>query len=195
MKRDRKPGPSGAEPPDRSDSALWRAVTEDVKPLTRREGRRPTTPEAVPAKPVPPEMPNARAAKRVAGPAGAPVQPAAKPTPELAPGQRAGVDRRTAERLRKGRLPIEGRLDLHGLTREAAYEAVNRFIISAHAARKRCVLIVTGKGRGILQSETPRWLNHARLRDKIVSIETARPQDGGGGALYILLKRHRETSR
>lgn len=124
-----------------------------------------------------------------------PTVPAAKPeAPGAAPlqvGAAAGVDRRTTDRLRRGRMAIEGRLDLHGHSQESAHRALNAFIHAAHDQGKRCVLVVTGKGKGILQSGVPRWLNEPDLRRKVLSIEYAQQKDGGTGALYVLLRRHR----
>ncbi|MEQ8964543.1 MAG: Smr/MutS family protein, partial [Azospirillaceae bacterium] len=128
--------------------------------------------------------------------------------PPLSPGRAAGVDRRTADRLRKGRLAVEASLDLHGMTQAAAHGALRRFIGDSHARGRRMVLVVTGKGgpeapgsrrhggppegRGVLRARVPEWLNAPDLRDKILAIETAQARHGGTGALYVLLKRRRE---
>jgi DNA-nicking Smr family endonuclease len=69
-------------------------------------------------------------------------------------------------------------------------------VVRAQGAGKRAVLIITGKGlrgegTGILRAAVPRWLNEAKLRALILSIAPAAPKDGGGGALYVLLKRQR----
>ncbi len=105
------------------------------------------------------------------------------------------VDRRTAERLKRGQMPVEATLDLHGHTQIEAHGELNRFLAAAHTAGRRCVLIVTGKGAGqsggILRAEVPKWLNEAPNRARIVAFAGARPQHGGGGALYVLLRRRR----
>ena len=121
-----------------------------------------------------------------------PEKPAAPPpAPELRHGSAVGLDRRQAERFKRGKMAIEGRLDLHGMTRQGAHVALRRFILGAVAADKRCVLVITGKGRGVLREEVPRWLNEPGLRDAVLSFAYARPADGGEGALYVLLKRRR----
>ena len=89
-------------------------------------------------------------------------------------------------------MEIEGRLDLHGMSREAAHRATLGFVSGARLSGKRCILIVTGKGKGILQTELPRWLNMPPIREQILSFTHARPQDGGSGAVYVLLKRDRK---
>jgi DNA-nicking Smr family endonuclease len=106
------------------------------------------------------------------------------------------MDRRQAERFKRGKMSIEGRLDLHGMTRAAAHGALRRFLLGAAAADKRCVLVITGKGRaspqgGVLREEVPRWLNEPGLRDKVLSFDYSQQSDGGTGALYVLLKRRR----
>jgi DNA-nicking Smr family endonuclease len=116
--------------------------------------------------------------------------------PDISHGRAAGIDRRSAERLRRGRLPIEGRLDLHGMTQAAAVERLAEFIARSEAAGKRCVLVITGKGLasgGVLRDQVPRWLNLPPNRARVLAFDYARPQDGGSGALYVLLKRRRPT--
>lgn len=124
--------------------------------------------------------------------------------PPLYLGQTTGLDKRTSERLDRGRLPIEARLDLHGMVQSAAHGALTYFIMTAHADGKRCVLVITGKGErsrnditdmhekgGVLRRAVPQWLNEAGLRSKILKFTYAQPKDGGEGALYILLRRKR----
>ena len=116
--------------------------------------------------------------------------------PKQAPG--AGLDRRTDERLRKGQMKIEGRLDLHGLNQGEAHEALQAFIKRAHRAGKRCVLIITGKGArspeagGVLRRRVPGWLATPPLNALILKTYVAKPKDGGDGALYVLLRRQRD---
>lgn len=114
------------------------------------------------------------------------------------------TDHRTSQRLKRGKFPIEGRLDLHGKTQNEAYDSLLNFIPSAYHQGKRCVLIITGKGGrqesgaslltskiGILKQKTPEWLTTPPLNAYVLKIETARPNHGGEGALYVLLRRER----
>jgi DNA-nicking Smr family endonuclease len=106
----------------------------------------------------------------------------------------AGVDRATAERVKRGRRPIEARLDLHGMTQAEAHSALARFVSGSSAAGRRCVLVITGHGRfsgGILKQAVPRWLNEPGMRRHLLAIAPAQPQHGGAGALYVLLRRMR----
>lgn len=133
----------------------------------------------------------------------------AAPKPREEPldhGKTVGIDRRTAQRFLRGRMVIDSRLDLHGMTRERAHKRLVSHLLRAHDLSHRCILVITGKGSrtqntseyigvdsppGILRNEVPHWLNMAPLRDIVLSFSHAKPWDGGEGALYILLKRHR----
>ena len=118
-------------------------------------------------------------------------------TPALAPGRSAGVDKRLAERLKRGQLAIESVLDLHGQTQDEAHRQLDAFLAAAAHAGRRCVLVITGKGAwreaaGVLREMVPRWLNEAPNRARVLAIAHAQPRHGGAGALYVLLKRRRE---
>lgn len=176
-------------PPPPPDAALWAEATRDVKPLRRRTA--PAPPAKTQATKPPPE-PRPKVPRPPAKPSPKPAKPL--PLDSAAP---AGLDRRSAERLRRGQVPIEAKLDLHGMTQARAHAALERFIAGAVASGLRCVLLVTGKGRtqeegGVLKRQVPRWLNEPAFRPHVLAIATARPNHGGEGALYLLLKRRRE---
>ncbi|HJT13011.1 MAG TPA: Smr/MutS family protein [Dongiaceae bacterium] len=180
---------------------LWRHVAQTVRPVKSK--RRPAAlKEAAPSAPP--------AKVKAANPA-APAAPPAKPQPPapakphaLTHGLSHGIDRRQAERFRKGKLAIEGKIDLHGRTQQDAHDDLLAFVRRAHAAGKRNVLVVTGKGMttsqrkptgtGILRQAVPRWLNEPAFRALVLAFDYAEPQHGGEGALYVLLKRVREKT-
>lgn len=181
MASGRKPAPEDVE--------LWRRVAETVKPLRRRQPA-PAFPP-LPAKPRTTE-PAPRAIARV--PAPRPAGPAhQRPAPELKAGHAPGVDRSTHDKLKRGQLPIDAKLDLHGMDRDSAHRALNGFLERSHANGRRCVLVVTGKS-GVLKSDTPRWLNEQPNRARIIAVAQTQPRHGGGGALYVLLKRQRGSA-
>jgi DNA-nicking Smr family endonuclease len=173
---------------------LWRHVAQTARPIKSK--RRVAAPKA--------ETPDASAPKakalKPAAPAAAPPKP--KPTAPAKPhaqthGLSHGIDRRQAERFRKGKLPIDGKFDLHGRTQQDAHDDLLAFLRGAHSAGKRTVLVVTGKGMttsktGILRQAVPRWLNEPAFRHLVLAFDYAEPQHGGEGALYVLLKRVRE---
>ncbi|MHC8491489.1 Smr/MutS family protein [Thalassospira sp. SM2505] len=118
---------------------------------------------------------------------------------DLKPGVTDGIDRSTANKFQKGKMTIDGRIDLHGMTQDVAHNALNAFIEESWQAGKRCVLVITGKGSradeygrtGLLRQRTPQWLSAPRLRNRILAINQAQIQHGGAGAFYVLLKRRR----
>lgn len=104
---------------------------------------------------------------------------------------RPGVPRRVLAEMRRGRWTIRRQLDLHGLTRDAAREAIGRFLQEALAAGERCVRIVHGKGLGspggvsVLKHLSRQWLSR---REEILAFCEAAPNQGGSGALLVLLR-------
>ena len=172
-------------PPD--DLRLWRRAMREVAPLPGRT-LRPETERRHPAG-------NAGETPAVGPRASAMPHQAEPPLPAL--DRLAGIDRANAERLKRGRRPIEARLDLHGMTQAEAHAALAGFVSGSRAADRRCVLVITGHGRvsgGILRQAVPRWLNEPALRRHLLAIAPARPQHGGHGALYLLLRRVKPES-
>lgn len=110
-------------------------------------------------------------------------------------GRRVDVDRHVVRRLRRGELMIESRLDLHGLHAHEARAKLEDFLPKARTAGDRVVLIVCGKGqhspRGIpvLRGEMAAWLSQGSASVHVAAFVTATPDDGGEGALYVLLRR------
>ena len=179
----------------KSELALWRAATADVRPLGDQ-----------PAKNAPPSRvskANQAEAGTLSKAGHAPKRPKDKPPPPhprsaraLDPSRPIDIDRRSWVRLKRGQIEIERTLDLHGRTQVEAHGALNRFLEMAHAAGLRCVLVVTGKGggegRGILRQMVPRWLSESTHRSHVLTFCPAQPRHGGDGALYVLLKRRRD---
>ena len=199
----RREGPEITE----ADRALWRKVTQDTKPLEKRDGAaerpEPLEPEAPKAAGTG-RPPQAKPRKAAASPRPAAGGTTRKPaTPDLESGRAAGVDRRNLERLRRGKLPIEATIDLHGDTQAVAHRRLGGFLTRAQAAGRRCVLVITGKGRlgrgqdgqepGVIRASLPRWLNEAPNRERVLAFAQAQPSHGGAGAFYVLLKRRRES--
>jgi DNA-nicking Smr family endonuclease len=176
--------------PSRDETRLWREAMKEARPLPGRtlpdDPEEPPPPPELAPLPKPPEFPRAR---EILAPA------AAQPPHRLDHGKTAGIDRRTAERMTKGEMVIDGRLDLHGMMQDAAHASLRGFVMASSDMGRRCLLVITGKGNregsGVLRREVPRWLNEPSLRPFVLAFSYARPQHGGEGALYVLLKRHR----
>lgn len=114
-------------------------------------------------------------------------------TPQLKEHDRS-LDRRTKEKLRRGQMKIEASLDLHGMSRLQAHEALESFILRSHSHGMRTVLVITGKGaenKGILRQEVPRWLYEGALSPVVLQHYLSKGKHGGDGALYVLLRRSR----
>lgn len=208
-------GPA-ADTPDEGDDGerLWKKIAASVKPLgeTKHKRQAPPAAPAGPARAQPAPRPKTPAAAAPVTPPAPRRAPAPSGPPPLVPGQLAGLDRRSGDKLRRGQMTVDAKLDLHGMTQESAHASVVRFIGAQHAAGARCVLIVTGKGgraadpfrpkaaharftfnpgRGVLKEALPRWLNEPRLRAHIIAVQPASRAHGGEGAVYVLLKRKR----
>jgi DNA-nicking Smr family endonuclease len=118
-------------------------------------------------------------------------------TREYVEGAIVGLDPRVLRRLRRGDYAWQAHLDLHGLTSEAARAAVDRFLADAMSAGHRCVLIVHGRGHNskdqtpVLKERLKVWLARGRAARAVLAFTSARPHDGGAGALYVLLRRDR----
>ncbi len=205
--------------PSADEAALWRNYVKDVAPLSRdaAETARPVAPPAPPAapaatvqpRPAPTNARPGRTAKQSAGAAQKATQPPAPPPspmpmprpavsrPVTRRADRSGpvdLDRRTWQRLHRGEMIVEARLDLHGLTQIAAYDRLAAFIDHAWRVGSRCVLVITGRGSGdvgILRTMTPRWLDEIPMRDKVLAYTQAKTHHGGAGALYVLIRRRR----
>ncbi|USG61381.1 Smr/MutS family protein [Sneathiella marina] len=206
----------------KTDRDLWDYVTRnidrqasnrfigfDVRPAGTGAGTNRVSPAPPPVSGRKPPINPEKLAKAMAS---RPVDPASERrdnTPRN-PSQREnvpGLDRRNSERLRKGQMAIDGKVDLHGMTQAEAHTRLRTFISAAQMQGKRCVLVVTGKGsrgqktedaafmgsdrRGILREAVPKWLAAADMRRLVIDFRNAQPKHGGSGALYVLLRRDR----
>ncbi len=204
------------------DEALWRYTTRTLEPLRRAKAHVSDQQATVAA-----DKADASAPPREEGPShqrGSPSSPgqqtikSGRPPVGATPaaltqiavpsrGAPTPIDPAHVRKIRRGRLDIEARIDLHGMRQAEAHAALYRFIKRAHAAGKRWVLVITGKGgprgtadegvpwdanapeRGVLKRNVPLWLAEAELRALIVSFSEAAPEHGGSGALYVHLRR------
>lgn len=182
------------------DFHLWTAVASTVDPLRRKgllklgagplpmpaEGPAPQASKAPPAK-KPPRKP-------FLPPYQAPLPAAAMPEKSVDPSIRRKVGR--------GRIDIDGRIDLHGMTQNEARGALHGFIHARFARGDRTVLVITGKGvktdndyiaamteRGVLRTMLPFWLSEPSLSPMVSGWSVAARGHGGEGAWYVRLRR------
>lgn len=194
----------------RDEADLWSKITTGVKPLRDRPvnaGPAPAPP-AILKKPIP-------RAKQLDPKQTGPKQPTktlpplAKPRPSSTVPSSRTIDASLRRRLKRGQVAPDARLDLHGHTQATAHQALVHFINGSQAAGCRVVLIITGKGgssytrhtlhssdffhaperKGVLRQGTLAWLAGPPLSDKIVGVHPAHPHHGGGGAIYVVLRR------
>lgn len=169
------------------DRALFRAAVRGVKPLKQPQ----PPPERARSRP--------RAASRRADDARVLVDSLALDAHDLDVEtgdelgfRREGISESVLRRLRRGEYAIRDEIDLHGMTQDEARAALGAFLAEAVSQGQRCVRIIHGKGLGsghrgpVLKSAVNRWL---RRHGAVVAFCSARRNDGGTGALYVLLAR------
>ncbi|AKU92162.1 Smr/MutS family protein [Vulgatibacter incomptus] len=190
-----RPAPASARPENVADETeLFFAFVGDVEPVRRGP---PTTAPAPP----PPEFAQriadedaealAELCELVAGTA--PFDLAS--SDEYIEGSVASLDRRVVRRLRAGDYAVQGHLDLHGLTRPEAKEALGLFVEESRRKGRRCVVVIHGRGLHskdqipVLKEGVQVWLSQGRIGSNVLAFATARQHDGGAGAVYVLLRR------
>ena len=121
-------------------------------------------------------------------------QSEAATSPARKPSRPAHIDMTTRKKLSKGSIPIDGRIDLHGLTQGEAHLLLLSFLHRAYAENRRYVLVITGKGSsfgsdGVLRRVVPAWMATPSFRAIVSAHESAARRHGGAGALYVRLRR------
>jgi len=186
--------PGGGKKPPLEDFHLWTEVTETLLPLRPRRRVRLKAPLPLP----PAEPPVPKASKIFVMP---PYQSAETPGR-----QPVGViEPKLRQKLGRGRVPIDGTLDLHGMRQDEAFASLTRYLTSRASRGDRTILVITGKGlkkvngdpttiveRGVLRTMLPIWLNSPELRPLVAGWDQSAQHHGGEGAWYVRLKRPRQ---
>lgn len=175
-------------PPNQDERSLWDKFVDGIRPLS---GREKTSIPIAPKKEQPKKTPPAR--------------PVHVPPPRNTANN--GLDRKTLSRLKKGKTPIEGKIDLHNKNQDQAYHALKGFVTRSFAQNKRCLLVITGKGtntradddifsskrdgEGVLKTRLSEWVSVPPLNEIVLRIETAHLKHGGSGAFYLYLRKNR----
>lgn len=116
-------------------------------------------------------------------------------TDEYVEGLARGVDPSLLAGLRRGDYSVQAHLDLHGLGADTAKDELERFLVESRRRGRRCVLVIHGRGLHskdqipVIKERMGAWLSRGRLSRMVLAFATARPTDGGAGALYVLLRR------
>jgi DNA-nicking Smr family endonuclease len=122
-------------------------------------------------------------------------------TEEYVEGMRLGLDPRLVTRLRRGEFAVQAHIDLHGMIQSDAKLALEEFIVNSVRKGLRTVLVVHGRGlrspggMPVLKHAAAQWLSHGHMGGYVLAFATARPADGGAGAVYVLLRRDRRRAR
>jgi DNA-nicking Smr family endonuclease len=110
-------------------------------------------------------------------------------------GRRIDMPVSALRRLRRGLLPVDARIDLHGMTVAEAGPRLEAFLRTMRARGERCVLVIHGKGQhsqggvAVLRGEVSAWLSQGPSSAHVAAFTTARVDDGGEGAMYVLMRR------
>ena len=169
---------------DGEDRDVFREAMRDVKPL-RADQRAPTAPPR--KRQTADRVPGGPMAEHLAS-----LDSGAVDTGEELRFRGPGISERVFRRLRRGTFSVEDELDLHGMTVAQARAALKDFISECATEHRGCVRVVHGKGLGsghrgpVLKGHVNRWLRQWR---DVLAFATARPKDGGSGAVYVLIRR------
>ncbi len=181
------------------DKALWRSVTERVEPIRDTYDFTPSVTAKLKAgtyKPKRDPIKQFLIGEKTKQPWS---PPSGLRTPkDVTP----HMDKKNFQRLVRGKLEIDGKLDLHGMTQEQAKIALRSKILQAHSSGKRLILVVTGKGKhrvdefnrnviGVLRQNVPQWLRQLPLSAVVLEVTQAQQRHGGDGAFYVYLRRNR----
>ena len=185
------------------DHALWDDVRRTVKPMGAKPARARVSPGPyraslkVASTDIAAGHLNPPASRRAAG-----------SVPSVIPPLQA-LDRRTAQKLGRGQIEPDARIDLHGDSLETARMKLAHFIARQRQDGAKLVLVITGKGaspyarhtlhghahfhtperEGRLRREVPRWLAEDMFRQHVVGFQPSHPRHGGGGAFYLRLRK------
>lgn len=178
------------------DRRLWNEIRRSVKPLHRRQTR--VSPPAIEDMANAAKFGTAQGGEPESNPSGPPrlaTVPAYYPPVSHKYGPSAGsvrLDDVTMRKLKRGKIAVDARIDLHGMTQSRAHAALAAFLQDCADAGKRLILVITGKGRtgeGVLRRQVPLWLSEPGLRDLVGGYRSAHVSHGGEGALYVRLRR------
>jgi DNA-nicking Smr family endonuclease len=177
------------------DTNLWEAVAQSVKPLHRRPRKAPSSPTIA----------------KSATTQGFAIRPIEKTGSHRVPPPLTGLDRRSEQRMTRGKVDIDGRIDLHGIGVAEARQKLRSYFERQSDQGSRTVLVITGKGaspytshtlhgrhiyhaperEGRLRRLVPEWLHEPEFRALVAGFQPAHPKHGGGGAFYVRLRRPR----
>jgi DNA-nicking Smr family endonuclease len=184
-------------PPETDDMARFREAMTDVTPLKGVQQRIARLPDQD-ARPVhPPNAGDLEVLAHLSDLVSGMAEMDIAFSDEYIEGSVKGFDRKLMQKLKDGLFAVQDHMDLHGCTRQEAELKVTEFLLRSYRLGLRCVLVVHGRGLNsedhipVLKERLPLWLNRGPVKRIVLAFSTARPYDGGTGAIYILLRRPR----
>jgi DNA-nicking Smr family endonuclease len=195
------PAPKAPEPPPPpvrrdalSDEDLWSLATEGADQLRDRSAR--IRPDPQPLSVTPAQLdPELEAWDELRALVTGEVPFDIADTDEFIEGHARGLDPHLLKRLKRGELAVQAHVDLHGLLKEEAKAELEAFLAKSRQQGKRCVLVVHGRGLHskdqvpVLKEALKRWMRTDRFARQVLAFCSARPPDGGTGAVYVLLRK------
>ena len=192
------PAPVPKKTPARSEGLteeeLWSVAVDGARPLPDRSAR--VKPGPQPLSVVPARLdPELEAYDELRALVTGEVAFDIKDSDEFIEGHAHGLDTHVVRKLRRGEFAVQAHLDLHGLLKDEAKAELDGFLTRSRQQGKRCVLVVHGRGLHskdqvpVLKEALKRWMASERFARHVLAFATARPHDGGAGAVYVLLKR------
>lgn len=155
------------------EKKVWKHVSKTVTPRRQKSAKpMPTRAEFSALIRLPPDVPLS-----------------ARPLPQ-------SLDINKDKKVRRGRVEVESKIDLHDMTQDEAKPALYKAIARASRRNYRCVLVVTGKGlrlNGVLRRNFPSWIEDPLIRPLISTYAQAHVRHGGTGAWYVFLKSSQTT--
>lgn len=177
---------------------MWARVTATIRPLSRI----PLKSQASAAEPAAPGKPPPSAEHPASRPAPPKGPPPRRPPPPPSPTIGSTLDRGWDRRLRGGSVAVDRTVDLHGHDLDSAWQSIDQALEAAIEAGERVVLLITGHQRsgeppvkrGRIRAAVHDWLAVSRHASRIAAVRPAHARHGGGGSLYIILRRQRPKS-
>jgi DNA-nicking Smr family endonuclease len=189
----RREPPAPPPPAAKSESELWEAAIHGARKLDPGAGTvAPRAPRPPPERAWHPDL-DAVDELRALVSGDSPFDLA--DSDEFVEGWVEGLDHKIVARLRRGEFAVQGHVDLHGLKRDEAKREVEEFLRRSRLGGKRCVIVVHGRGLHstdnvpVLKDAVRGWLATNRFSRHVLAFATAKPVDGGAGALYVLLRK------
>lgn len=177
------------------DKVAFNTAMSGVKPMNNKRGKFIPAPGSRPKPLHPPPNEEQEVMSHLYGLVMGSVEMDITFSDEYMEGSVKGFSKKMMKKLKKGEIPVKNFIDLHGLTKKEAEGEVKAFLLNSHKQGHRCVLIVHGRGLNspdsfpVLKEGLPRWLGTGSAKKIVLAFATARPYDGGTGAIYVLLRK------